>query len=129
QVVEDLAQRALVLGRAVDVEAGPRAVDRYEERQALHVVPVHVGHEGAAPEGAVGGEGLTPEPQAGADVEDDGVLAGDLERHARGVAPVAPVRLAWARGRTPHAVEGDVQLSAPRVTHVTHGAPVVGTLP
>ena len=58
---------------------------------------------------------LAPEPQAGAEVEDDRVLAGHLEGDARGVAAVAAVRLARARRRAPDPVERDVQHLNPPV--------------
>ena len=79
ELAEGLFERAaVVLRRAVDVERGAGPVDRHEERQALHVVPVQVRDEGVAAERAVGGLGGAEEAQAGAEVEDD---------RARGRAP------------------------------------------
>ncbi|MEZ5206810.1 MAG: hypothetical protein R2690_07470 [Acidimicrobiales bacterium] len=51
-------------------------VDRHEERQALHVVPVQVGDEGVPSERTVRRLLVAEEPQTGADVEDQGIDAG-----------------------------------------------------
>ena len=43
--LEDLTERAVLLARAVDVDDRAGQVQRHEERQALHVVPVEVAEE------------------------------------------------------------------------------------
>ncbi|MEZ5135943.1 MAG: hypothetical protein R2699_13035 [Acidimicrobiales bacterium] len=94
ELVEGVGQReAVVLGRSVDVEPGTGHVDRHEERQALHVVPVQVGDEGVPSERTVRRLLVAEEPQTGADVEDQGIDAGRVDAHARGVAAVATIRL------------------------------------
>ncbi|CAA9230555.1 MAG: hypothetical protein AVDCRST_MAG20-1113 [uncultured Acidimicrobiales bacterium] len=110
ELVEGVLERLAPLRRAVDVEAGADAVDGHEERQALDVVPVEVGEEGRAREGAVDRLRLAPEAQPGAEVEDDRRLPRHLERDAGRVAAVAHVPCSWARGRAPHAVERHVQV-------------------
>ena len=47
---EDLAERAFGLARAVHVERVARPVQRHEERQALHVVPVQMAQQDGAVE-------------------------------------------------------------------------------
>ena len=121
ELVERLGQRARLLGRAVDVELRPRRQDRGEERQALHVVPVHVGDQGRAPERAVGGQVLAELAQAGAQVEDDRVVAGRVELDAGRVAAVATVLVAGTRGRAPYTEEGDVQQRFPSSRHERSG--------
>jgi hypothetical protein len=74
---------------------------------------VDVRDERGAPEGAVLRLGLAEEAQTGAEVEDDRVLTGDLERDARGVPAVPAVGFARARGRAPDAVERDAQRDPP----------------
>src|SRR5207248_10468913 len=76
-------------------------------------IQVRMGDEGGPAERAVLGKMLAPEAQAGADVEDDGILTRHLDSHTGGVGAVAPVGLTRARGRTPHAVERHVQQSVP----------------
>ena len=46
--------------------------------------------------------------QPGAEVDDERLVALDVDDEARGVAPVAPVAIPRARARPPHAVERDV---------------------
>jgi hypothetical protein len=78
---------------------------------------VEVADEGGAGEGAVERLGLAEEAQAGAQVEDDRLLAGDLEGDARGVAAVAKVRFGRTGRRSSNTEECDVeQLRSPRVS-------------
>ena len=62
----------------------------------------------------------------GAQVDDQRLVPLDVDHEARGVAPVAPVAIARARARPPHAVERDVHppdVTLPRGgTFCTHGA-------
>ena len=66
---EHVAQRALGLARPVDVERRTLAVERREERQALHVIPMKVRQQHRPVElvGAV----QPVRAQAGSEVEDD----------------------------------------------------------
>ena len=74
------------------------------------MVPVDVGDERRRrAKGRRRVEGLAPEAEAGAEVEDDRVVTGGFERHARRVAAVATVLVTRARGRAPDAEEADVQ--------------------
>ncbi len=91
EVLERLLERAVVLRRSVDVELCARTVDRDEERQPLHVVPMEVGDERGPAEAAVLRERVAPVAQARAEVEDDRLAARRFERDARGVAAVAKV--------------------------------------
>ena len=61
---EDLAERAFLLARAVDVERVARPVQRHEERQALHVVPVEVAQQDGAVEVEVLERGLLEQRQS-----------------------------------------------------------------
>jgi len=92
EAAEHLAERSFFLMGPVDVEPRTGPMDRREERQALNVVPVDVRYERGSAEAAVSGLGRAELPQAGAEVEDDRVLAGDVERDASRVAPVATIR-------------------------------------
>ena len=78
-------------------------MQRQEERQALHVIPVEVRQERGAVDVALVGHAVGT--QAGAEVEEDGRLALGFEHDARGVAAV-PLELgAGARRRAPHPEE------------------------
>jgi hypothetical protein len=74
-----------------------------------------VGDKCSAAEGSVGGLRLAEEPQAGAEIEDDRILAGNLERDVRGVAAVPAIGLARARAGAPNAVERDFQRRTPTI--------------
>ena len=60
--------RDALVAAAADLEARALLVDRREEREALDVVPVEVGDQGEAVEGAVGTDVVSVEPQARAEV-------------------------------------------------------------
>ena len=104
----------VVLGRAVDVEPGARLEHGREERQALHVVPVDVGDERRARRRARCGSSVSPQKRSPVPRSRTiGSWPGRLERDARGVAAVAAVGVARARGRTPDAEEADVEQRIP----------------
>ena len=127
EVFNDLMKPPYFPVRAAELRARP--VDRDEERQALHVVPVHVRDQRGAAERPVLRQLLAPEAQTGTDVEDDRVLAGGFERDAGSVAAIAHVLGARAGRRTPHPVKGDVDHGPPASVfhHVRHHLP--GLLP
>src|SRR4029078_8969642 len=54
------------------------------------------------------GHGLTEEPEAGAEVEDDRVEAGRLDAHAGRVAAVSAIVITGARGGSPDTPEREV---------------------
>jgi hypothetical protein len=76
---------------------------------------MNVGDERSAAEGSVGGLRLAEEPQAGAEIEDDRIFAGNLERDVRGVAAVPAIGLAGARAGAPNTVESDLQRRTPTI--------------
>src|SRR6516225_7318087 len=71
EFTEDVAQRALLLRRAVDVKPSPFPVGRRKKRQPLHVVPMNVGDESRPLKGSVGRLSLAEQAQAGAEVKDE----------------------------------------------------------
>jgi hypothetical protein len=91
ELVERLLEGQALGRRRVDVERRARPQRGSEEGQALDVVPVQVGDERVAVERLVGREAVAPEPETGAEVEDDGGRARRLDADARGVAAVATV--------------------------------------
>ena len=108
QIVADstsAAVRPSSLGRAVHDEPAVLVEQRTEERQALDVVPVQVAEQARAPERHVGRAAQPEVAQPGAEVEQQRVLAGDVDGHARRVAAVAADVIAMARGRAPDAMK------------------------
>src|ERR1051325_5416313 len=84
-------------------------MQRCEERQALHVVPVQMGEKHRRTyRRARTTERLAVRREPCTEVEDDRMLALDLETHARRVTAVPLVLRAFARRRSPHAPEGHV---------------------
>ena len=86
---------------------GAFAQQRSEERQTLHVVPMQVGQQAVAAEQRVGRNLLAVVAKAGAHVEQQRILAGRVDRNARGVASVPSDVIALARRRAANAVERD----------------------
>ena len=114
-------ERPLVGTGPVDVEPGTGLVDRGEAGQALHVTPVQVGQQGAAPEGTAETVDCRRERrQAGAEVEEHGLLAVHLQRHAGGAGAVAAVGRPRHRGDAASPVERDREH---RVYQGTSGLP------
>ena len=111
--VERLEQaEPVVLHRRVHVEMAALE-ERDEERQALHVIPMEVRDQRVAVERPVEGLGLAEVAQARAHVEDDRILAGGLNCHARGVAAVPTSSITRARCRPSHPEESDVEHRSP----------------
>ncbi len=120
---EHVDERALLLTRTVDVDHRVGPEHRREERQALDVVPVEVReqHRGAVRAGEPVREQLALEAlgddvavlaDAGAEVEDQRLVALGLQRDARGVPAVALVPGAVTGRRPAHAIERE--MNAPR---------------
>ena len=80
---------------------------RPEERQALDVVPVEVAEQARAAERHAGRAAQAEVAQPGAEVEQQRVLAGDVDGHAGRVAAVAGDLITMARGRAPDAMKPD----------------------
>ena len=95
---EHVTERAPVgLRRGVDVEVRPVAQEGREEREALDVVPVQMGQQARAAERLARPVRQAVVAQAGTEVEQQRVVIGDVDRHARRVAAVARHLLAVAR--------------------------------
>ena len=80
-------------------------MQRGEEGKALRVVPVQVAEQAGAPKGAVLGLADAEIARTGADVEEQGVVAGDGDQHTGRVAAVTGHGIAVARRRAAHAEE------------------------
>ena len=109
ELVEHLRQRTtVVLPRGIDVQLATGTQDGREERKTLGVIPMEMAQQARTPKRraiAVLGAEVAG---AGAEVEHDGLLAGDANAHARRVAAVAPSVIAMARRGTTHPMERDL---------------------
>jgi hypothetical protein len=106
---EHVAERPVGLTRPVHVETRRLAVQRREERQPLHVVPVQVREQDRAVEVALAMQAVRAE--SGAEVEDDRVRALGLEGDTRGVSAVPGVGLTRAGRGSAYTVEADADPS------------------
>src|SRR5687767_13786180 len=79
EVTEHLSERTLLLRWAVDIELSTNAICRREERKTRHVIPVDVGNKRRSTETPIGGLGLAEKAKAGAEIENDRSLVGDLQ--------------------------------------------------
>jgi hypothetical protein len=110
RTLERLGQRtAVVLHGPVDIELCSGLQHRCEERQALDVVPVEMRQQANAAERSVVRLLASEVAQAGAEVEHDGQLPGDVDRHARRVAAAPDDVIAMARGRPPDTMKRDAE--------------------
>ena len=97
---------ALLYGR-VDADVGAVTQQRFEERKTLDVVPVEVAQQARRGERLVERALLAEVAQARAEVEEDRVVARDVDGDARRVPAVANDLLTMAGRRTTDAVERD----------------------
>ena len=118
-VTEHDVERPRFLLRPVDVDGAAAGGHRREERQALDVVPVEVREQDARVvpvEPAVGGELLAVVAQAGAEVEDQRVVALARDLDARRVTAIAIELVAVTRSRSANPPERDMRRGRHRST-------------
>ncbi len=92
--------------RGDDAHLRVRAEHGWEERQPLDVVPVQVADQAGGAKGAIGRPRLAEVADAGAEVEQDRPIAGDVDRHAGRVPAVAHDLGTVARRGSTDPVEG-----------------------